>query len=40
MGNANIDEELRKEIKKLLDDDVRYRVRYQTVKGFIDIACF
>ena len=39
MGNANIDEELKKEIKELLLNDVRYRAKYQHLKGFIDNAC-
>ncbi len=39
MGNATIDKELKKEIEELLDDDVRYRARYQHLKGFIDNAC-
>ena len=38
MGNVNIDEELKKEIEELLKN-TRYRVKYQTTKGFIDNAC-
>jgi hypothetical protein len=38
MGNANIDEELKKEIEELLKD-VQYRAKYQNLKGFIDNAC-
>ena len=38
MGNANIDEELKKEIEELLKD-TKYRAKYQTLKGFIDNAC-
>ena len=38
MGNANIDEELKKEIEKLLKI-TKYRARYQNLKGFIDNAC-
>lgn len=38
MGNANIDEELKKEIEELLKD-VHYRAKYQNLKGFIDNAC-
>lgn len=38
MGNANIDEELKKEIELLLKD-VQYRAKYQNLKGFIDNAC-
>lgn len=38
MGNASIDEELKKEIQELLKD-VKYRAKYQNLKGFIDNAC-
>lgn len=38
MGNANIDEELKKEIEELLKN-TNYRAKYQTLKGFIDNAC-
>jgi len=38
MGNANIDEELKKEIEEILKD-TKYRAKYQTLKGFIDNAC-
>ncbi len=38
MGNANIDEELKKDIGELLKDK-KYRAKYQNVKGFIDNAC-
>jgi len=38
MGNANIDESLKKEIEELLKE-TQYRVRYQNLKGFIDNAC-
>lgn len=38
MGNANIDESLKKEIEELLKE-TKYRVRYQNLKGFIDNAC-
>jgi len=38
MGNVNIDEELKKEIEELLKN-TKYRVKYQTTKGFIDNAC-
>jgi len=37
MGNANIDEELKKEIEELLKE-TRYRAKYQNLKGFIDNA--
>ena len=39
MGNANIDKELKKEIEELLKK-TEYRAKYQTLKGFIDNACF
>lgn len=38
MGNANIDEELKKEIEELLKE-TQYRAKYQNLKGFIDNAC-
>lgn len=38
MGNASIDEELKNEIQKLLND-TKYRAKYQNLKGFIDNAC-
>jgi len=38
MGNANIDEDLKKQIEELLKD-VQYRAKYQNLKGFIDNAC-
>lgn len=38
MGNANIDEELKKEIEELLKN-TKYRAKYQNIKGFIDNAC-
>ena len=38
MGNATIDKELKKEINELLED-VKYRAKYQHLKGFIDNAC-
>jgi len=38
MGNANIDEELRQEIFKILENP-KYRVKYQNLKGFIDNSC-
>ena len=38
MGNANIDESLKKEILKLLNNK-DFRIKYQTLKGFIDNAC-
>lgn len=38
MGNANIEENLKKEIDELLKD-TKYKIRYQTKKGFIDNAC-
>lgn len=38
MGNANIDESLKKEIEELLKE-TKYRVRYQNLKVFIDNAC-
>ncbi len=38
MGNVNIDPELKKEIEDLLNKK-EYRIKYQTVKGFIDNAC-
>jgi len=38
MGNANIDDQLKQEIEQLLKD-VKFRVRYQNLKGFIDNAC-
>ena len=38
MGNATIDEELKKEIEELLKN-TKNRVKYQTTKGFIDNAC-
>jgi hypothetical protein len=38
MGNANIDEELKKEIEELLKK-TNYRAKFQNLKGFIDNAC-
>lgn len=38
MGNANIDEELKKEIENILKEK-KYRIKYQNLKGFIDNAC-
>jgi hypothetical protein len=38
MGNANIDEELKKEIQALLKN-TQYRAKYQNLKGFINNAC-
>ena len=38
MGNANIDNELKKEIERLLEK-IEFRAKYQTLKGFIDNAC-
>ena len=38
MGNATIDKEWKKEINELLED-VKYRAKYQHLKGFIDNAC-
>jgi hypothetical protein len=38
MGNANIDEGLKKEIEELLKE-TKYRAKYQNLKGFIDNAC-
>ena len=38
MGNANIDEELKKQIEELLKE-TSYRAKYQNLKGFIDNAC-
>ena len=38
MGNATIDEELKKEIQELLKN-TKYRIKYQGLKGFIDNAC-
>jgi len=38
MGNANIDEELKKNIEELLKNP-KYKYKYQTLKGFIDNAC-
>ena len=38
MGNANIDEGLKKEIEKLLEKQ-EYKLKYQHLKGFIDNAC-
>jgi len=38
MGNANIDEELKKEIEEILKN-TQYRAKYQNLKGFIDNAC-
>jgi hypothetical protein len=38
MGNANIDEELKKEVEDLLKE-TKYRAKYQNLKGFIDNAC-
>jgi hypothetical protein len=37
MGNANIDEALKKEIEELLKE-TKYRAKYQNLKGFIDNA--
>lgn len=39
MGNANIDPDLKKKIENLLLD-LRYRTKYQNLKGFIDNACY
>ena len=38
MGNANIEESLRKEILHLLKNPT-YKAKYQNLKGFIDNAC-
>ena len=38
MGNANINDELKKEIEEVLKD-AKNRIRYQNLKGFIDNAC-
>ena len=38
MGNANIDENLKEEILKLLREP-RYKAKYQNLKGFIDNSC-
>jgi hypothetical protein len=38
MGNVNIDAGLKKEIEELLNDK-EFRIKYQTIKGFIDNAC-
>lgn len=38
MGNASIDKELKKEIDELLKN-TKYKIKYQTTKGFIDNAC-
>ena len=38
MGNVNIDVGLKKEIEELLNNK-EFRIKYQTVKGFIDNAC-
>ena len=38
MGNATIEEKLKKEIDELLKD-IKYTLRYQTKKGFLDNAC-
>lgn len=38
MGNATINKKLKKEINELLED-VKYRAKYQHLKGFIDNAC-
>ena len=38
MGNANIDSGLKKEIEELLKNK-EFRIKYQSVKGFIDNAC-
>ena len=38
MGNANIDEKVKEKIEALLND-TEYKVKYQSLKGFIDNAC-
>lgn len=38
MGNANIDPDIKREIKEILKDK-RFKITYQNVKGFIDNAC-
>lgn len=38
MGNANIEESLRKEILQILKNHSN-KIRYQNLKGFIDNAC-
>ena len=38
MGNATINEELKKEIDELLKNS-KYKIKYQHLKGFIDNAC-
>jgi hypothetical protein len=38
MGNANIDDNLKKEIESILKN-TKFKVRYQNLKGFIDNAC-
>lgn len=39
MGNANIDETLKKRIESLLNKNSELKIRYQNLKGFIDNAC-
>jgi len=39
MGNANIDEQLKKKIELLLSKNSELKIRYQNLKGFIDNAC-
>jgi hypothetical protein len=39
MGNANIDENLKKKIENLLIKNPELKIRYQNLKGFIDNAC-
>ncbi len=38
MGNANIEDALKKEIEELLKE-TKFRIRYQNLKGFVDNAC-
>jgi hypothetical protein len=38
MGNANIDNDLKKEVEELLQSNPKYRAKYQNLKGFIDNA--
>lgn len=39
MSNVNIDDEVKKDIEALLKIK-KHRVRFQSVKGFIDNACW
>lgn len=39
MGNANIDDWLKREIENFLKENPKYKAKYQNLKGFINNAC-